>query len=318
MIQSILKYANNKVNNITSAQLAETNKNFVWVDVEDPSKEDFDFLKKHFLIHSLACDQIFDSNLRPKLQDFENHLAITFHEPVQEDKSFFFSRLDIFIGKNFIITLHQGSLPSIDAIKENLSKNPNILKKGPSFMTYTIIDTIVENYFPVLDELDSLADEIEDKVFINYGDKETLKRIFYLKRRLIEFRKRISPEREILSTLSRTDSKIIDSKYSIYFRDIYDHLIRISDMVDIYRDLVTSVLDVYVSVQSNKLNEVMKVLTVIATIMMPLTLITGFYGMNVSFPEIDFFGAYTYYFIFVLMLIVSILLILFFKKKKWL
>jgi len=318
MIQSILNYENNKVNNLTSVQLSEMKKNFVWVDVEDPSKEDFEFIQKHFLIHSLACDQIFDPDIRPKLQDFENHLAITFHEPIQEDKSFFFSRLDLFIGKNFIITIHKKSLPSIDTIKENLSKNPSVLKKGPSFMAYLIIDNIVENYFPVLDELDSLADEIEDKVFINHGDKETLKRIFYLKRRLIEFRKRISPEREILSTLSRADSKIIDLKYSIYFRDIYDHLVRISDMVDIYRDLVTSVLDVYVSVQSNKLNEVMKVLTVIATIMMPLTLITGFYGMNISFPEIELFGANTYYFIFVLMGIVAILLILFFKKKKWL
>jgi len=318
MIQSIFFLEGGKIKNVTSAQLnVVKTKNFVWVDVENPDKGDFDFLKKNFPLHSLACDPVFESSSRPRIIDFEKHLLIVFHEPILEEKSIAYSRLDIFLGKNFLITVHKNSLASIDTIKENLGDSPKIMKKGPSFLMYNLLDHVVDNYFPVLDDFDARADELESEVFLK-ADKNTLKKLFSLKRKVLRLRKRIGPQREVLAILSRHDSKLIDQDSIIYYRDVYDHLIMLSDMLDIYRDLLTSILDVYVSMQSNKLNEVMKVLTVIATIMMPLTLITGFYGMNIVFPEVQFFGPDSYFFIFFLMLILSVVMVLYFRKKEWL
>ncbi|MFH1391261.1 MAG: magnesium/cobalt transporter CorA [Candidatus Diapherotrites archaeon] len=318
MIQSIIVPENGKVKNITSAQLSDViNKTFVWIDVENPKEEDFEFLKKNFPLHPLAADPIFESRLRPKIIDFQQHLLLVFHEPIMEQNKLSFSRVIFFIGKDFLITIHNRSLPSIDAIKELVNNNTNFLKKGPSFLVYNMLDQITDNYFPILDELDDELDNLENKIFLG-NEKDTLRKVFSLKRKILEIKRKISPTREVLSSLSRHESKIIDKNALIYFRDVYDHAIRISDTIDIYRDLLTSVLDVYISLQSNKLNEVMKVLTVIATIMMPLTVITGFYGMNIIFPEVGFFKADSYFFILFIMLIISGLMLLYFRKKKWL
>ncbi|MAG18287.1 MAG: magnesium and cobalt transport protein CorA [Candidatus Diapherotrites archaeon] len=318
MIQSIIVPENGKVKNITSAQLSDVkNKTFVWIDVEDPTEEDFEFLRKNFPLHPLASDPVFESRLRPKIIDFQQHLLLVFHEPLMEQGKLSFSRAIFFIGKDFLITVHNQSLPSIDAIKELVNSSPKVLKKGSSFLVYDLLDQIVDNYFPILDELDDEIDNLESKMFLRDG-KDTLRKVFSLKRKILELKRKISPVREVLSALSRHESKIIDKNALIYFRDVYDHAIRISDTIDIYRDLLTSILEVHISLQSNKLNEVMKVLTVIATIMMPLTLITGFYGMNIVFPEVELFNADSYFFILFLMLIVSGMLIMYFRKKKWL
>ncbi|MCR4369491.1 MAG: magnesium/cobalt transporter CorA, partial [archaeon] len=281
---------------ITSAQLPEyAKKGFVWVDVERPSKEEFDLLQKTFPLHPLACDPVFEAHIRAKFIDFEKHLLLIFHEPLEE-KGHSFARIIIFVGKNFLVTVHPRSLPSIDSMRELAQKNPELVMKGSSFLTYHLLDRIVDNYFPILDDLDYALDDLEKKIFVSNG-KQTLKEVFRLKRQILELRKMVSPGREVLASLARHDSTIISKDSILYFRDVYDHIIRISDTVDGYRDLLTSVLDVYISVQSNRMNDVMKVLTVIATVMLPLTLIVGFYGMNITFPEVGLFGENTYYFI---------------------
>ncbi|MCR4335774.1 MAG: magnesium/cobalt transporter CorA [archaeon] len=318
MIQSIIVQENGKAKNITSAQFLDIkNKTFAWLDIENPTNEDFEFLRKNFSLHPLASDPIFESRLRPKIIDFQQHLLLVFHESIQEQKELSFPRVIFFIGKDFLITVHNRSLPSIDTMKELVNNSPNVMKKGSSFLVYEILDRIVDNYFPILDKLDDELDDLENKMFLD-GEKGTLKKVFSLKRKILEIKRKISPSREVLSNLSRHESKIIDKNALIYFRDIYDHTIRISETIDIYRDLLTSILDIHISLQSNKLNEVMKVLTVIATIMMPLTLVTWFYGMNVIFPEVEFLKTDSYFFILFLMLIVSGMLIMYFRKKKWL
>lgn len=317
MIQSIIFLDSKKVKNITSAQLTDVKGKFVWIDVENPTADDFTFLKKHFSLHPLACDTVFDSSLRPKLVEFDKHLLIVFHEPDPEDHGLNFNRIDLFVGENFLITSHKESVAAIDAVKETLDSNPGIMKNGPAFLTHNILDNVAESYFPVLDAIDSSTDELEDRIF-SKNDNVSLREIFSLKKQILELRKKIGPEREVLTMLSRHELSFIDKNSIIYFRDVYDHLIRISEMLEIYRDLLTGILEVYVSVQSNKLNEVMKVLTVIATILLPLTFITGFYGMNVVFPEVEYFGLNSYFFIFFLMALLVVVMIFYFKKRKWL
>ena len=317
MINSIFVLEGNKVKNITSAQLQSLkSKGFVWVDIEAPSEEDFEHLKNIFPLHPLACEASVRKNSRPRVTEFDEHLFVVFHEPFKGGKHVSFLQLDLFIGTNFLITTHSKSLVSIDTIKKNFEENPKLFKKGPSFIAYYLLDHIVDNYFPIMDDIDKMLDDVEDEVFIN-GSDGVLNNIFSLRRYVLELRKKVVPEREVLSTLARFDSKFIDQASTIYFRDIYDHTIRISEMVDAYRDLLTSVLDVYLSAQSKKLNEVMKVLTVIATIMMPLTLITGFYGMNINFPEVQAFGVNSYWFILGIMLVIAFAMVVYFKKKKW-
>ena len=317
MIQSIIVLDSKKVKNITSAQLTDVKGKFVWIDIENPTDGDFDFLKKHYSLHPLACDTIFDSHLRPKVVEFDSHLLIVFHEPDPQDYGVTFNRVDFFLGKNFLITSHKESVAAIDTVKEILESNPLIMKNGPAFLTHSILDNVVESYFPVLDAMDSATDELEDRIFLKDHDV-SLKEIFSLKKQVLELRKKIGPGREVLTILSRHESNLIDKNSIVYFRDVYDHMIRISEMLDLYRDLLTSILDVYVSVQSNKLNEVMKVLTVIATILLPLTFITGFYGMNIAFPEVEYFGVNSYFFIFFLMTLLVVVMISYFKKRKWL
>ena len=316
MIKSIFVLEGGKVKDITSAQLqSRKSKGFVWVDIEAPSEDDFEYLNGIFPLHPLACEASLSKNSRPRVTEFDEHLFVVFHEPFKGGKHVSFLQLDFFLGANFLVTTHSKSLVSIDTIKKNFETNPKLFKKGPSFITYYLLDHIVDNYFPIMDEIDQMLDEVEDIVFIN-NSKGVLNQIFSLRRYVLELRKKVIPEREVLSTLAKFDSKFIDQPSIIYFRDIYDHLIRISEMVDSYRDLLTSVLDIYISTQSKKLNEVMKVLTIIATIFIPLTFVTGLYGMNFRLmPEITW--EYGYPAALLLMALMAIVMIVYFKKKRW-
>ncbi|MEK6958107.1 MAG: magnesium/cobalt transporter CorA [archaeon] len=318
MIKSAIVFDSGKMRNVAPEQLSiPAQKGFVWVDIEDPEQEDYDRLKDVLPLHPLAWGSIQDSYARPKLIEFESHLLMVFHEPVLESKSISFSRLGIFLGKNFLVTVHRKSLRCIDSVMQNMDANFSLLKKTPSAVAYLILDLLVDNYFPVIDSLEAKFAEAEDNVLVHH-DEKALEKIFLLKRQVLELRKKVVPQRESLSMLSRHDSKMVDPSIGIYFRDIYDHMIRVDEMLDSYRDLMTNLLDAYISVQSNKLNEIIKLLTVISTIILPLTLIVGFYGMNIVFPEVQSLGVNFYYVILVVMAIVTVAMIIYFRRKKWL
>ena len=317
MIKSIFQPDGPRVKTLPPEALPVSKSRFTWVDVESPDENDFSALEKAFPIHHLAKSAVFDRFIRSKVIEFDEHLFIVFHEPVRGKSSLSFPGLGIFLGKNFLITVHNNRMASIDSVRNSVSEEPEIMKRGPSFLAYLILDHIVDGVFPILDDIEREADALEDYVFLGEG-ADSLSKIFQLKLKLIELRKRIGPEREVLASLSRHDSVFIDPGITIYFQDIYDHMIRVADLVDVYRELLTGILDIHISVQSRRLNEVMKVLTVIATLMLPLTLVTGFYGMNVVFPEVELFGGNSYFFILLLMVIISVLLIAYFRKKMWL
>ena len=322
MIDSILCMENGKVKNVTSAQLQTrlSQKKPIWIDVLAPTKEDMDFLQKKLFLHKLAIKDCLSFTQRPKLVEFPEQLFMVVHDLHYNKGELIFNELDIFLGKNFVVTVHRHPVDAVKQIQQRISEEPGLWKKGSCFIVSQVIAIIVEAYFPVLDALDDTIDEIEDVVFKN-PTPAVLNKTFKLKRSVLELRKTVSPQRDAISEIIMNDSPLIHPETLVYYRNIYDHLIRMHDLIDTYRDLITGILDAYLSVVSNRMNEVMKVLTMFATVMMPLTLIAGIYGMNFKFiPEIHtpFGESFGYFFALGLMLSVGLIMIFFFKRKQWL
>ncbi|MDI6785034.1 MAG: magnesium/cobalt transporter CorA, partial [bacterium] len=291
----------------------------LWVDLEAPDDEEIDILVRDFAFHPLSIeDCIFPQN-RPKLEEFPNYSFIVFHSIAYDPapgKGLRFAELDIFIGKNFIVTVHDEPLRNITNTKSRCKEKQELMKKGPDFLLHLILDSMVDSYFPILDQMDEQIDIVEDKIF-SQPTTRLLNQIFSLKRNLIAFRKTIIPQREIINSLTRRDFPYIQSGTLVYFRDIYDHLVRMVDTIDTYREIISGAVEAYLSVTSNQLNSIMKTLTIIATTMMPLTFIASIYGMNFDFmPELR--CKFGYPIVLGIMLCVALGMLYYFRRKKWL
>jgi len=290
----------------------------IWVDVEKPIENDMGFLEKHFNFHPLAIEDCMTAIQRPKIDRYDNYLFIVLHAATlgsHKDKATSLE-LDSFVGENYVVTVHLKSIPSVTGTWERCVKNSAIVSRGAAYLFYFLADALVDNYFPIIEKLDKEIQKTEDAVF-KESDSAILSRIFDLKENVFILRRLLGPQRETMNFIARGGYQpIIPENLSIYFRDVADLLARINDNLDTYRDTLTSVLDGYMSVTSKKLNEIMKVLTIIATIMMPLTLITGIYGMNFRhMPELQ--TRYGYFLVIGIMLSIGLGMLLFFKKKKW-
>ena len=291
----------------------------LWVDIENPTKSDMQFLEKHFSFHPLAIEDCMTTIQRPKIDRYDKYLFITLHAATlaaHKDKATSLE-LDSFVGENYVVTVHFKPIPSVSSTWERCVRNRGIMAKGAGYLFYFLADTLVDNYFPILEKIDSAIQGIEDEIFKN-PDSVVITRLFDLKENVLILRRILGPQRETMNFLARGGYQpVIPTTLSIYFRDVSDLLARINDNLDTYRDQLGSALDGYRSATSNKLNEIMKVLTIIATIMMPLTLISGIYGMNFKFmPEIN--TRYGYFVVIGLMFCLGCGMLLFFKKKKWL
>lgn len=290
----------------------------VWVDLETPTEEENQILSAIFNFHPLAIEDCIAESHLPKLDDFVDYLFLVLHGARRGDVSGTFKtvELNFFLGKRYLVTYHQQLSRSINRTKERCLKNSLAMSRGMDFLLYEILDGTVDNYFPILDDFDEVVNELEHEVIHN-PSKETLNRIFSLKRDGMALRRVTGPQREILNRLSRDPFAVINKRTAIYFRDVYDHLVRISELAESYKDLTTGLLEAYLSVVSNRLNEIMKVLTVFTAVMMPLTVITGLYGMNFKYmPELDW--PYGYHMTIGIMAAVIIVMLGFFRWKKWL
>jgi magnesium transporter len=224
--------------------------------------------------------------------------------------------LNIFLGRNYLVTFHTFQSRSVDALKANLQRHPHLMARGMDFMLHQILDRVIDNYFPKLEIIEEKIDEIEGAVLTD-ARPELLTRIFDLRRTVAHLRRVATQEREVLVQMSRGDFVMVSEKAQVYFKDIYDHLFRIVEVADNHRETLSVLVQVYVSMISNQLNHTMRVLTVIATLMLPLTVITGIYGMNFEFmPELHWrFG---YPLILVLMAVVGGGMLLYFRRRNWL
>ncbi len=297
----------------------------MWIDLERKSPEAQALLDDVLKIHPLTIEDIWGPRSQPKVDDFDDYLYVIIHGigAAKKDK-LELVEIDIVIGQNWLLTHDHAGLVT-DDIGTELDHSPRLLQKGVAWLAHAVLDRAVDRYLPVIDQLDAEIEALEDDVLSKAGTKagkNVLARILGFKRTLQELRRMAIHQREILLRLSRGDFGEIPPDAIPFFRDVYDHFLRINDIAEGYRDLVTSSLDAYLSVQSNRMNEVMKTLTLMSTIMLPLTFIAGVYGMNFktevskyNMPELDWI--YGYPFALGLMVVVAVAIFWWFRHKGW-
>jgi magnesium transporter len=297
-------------------ELAEATGKPQWVDFSEPTKEEGELLSSFFHFHPLAIEDCWEEVNHPKADDYGETLFVVFHEPRYGEKRFTTREVEFFLGKHFLVSFHKGKLTQCQALRDQLMRRPELFDRGPDFLLYLHLDEIIDTYFPVLDKLEERIDQLEDSIVVN-PSKDTVNGIFTLKHEVLHLKKVIGPQREMLNRFTRAEFPQVTKSSLIYYRDLYDHIYRIYDLAESFRDLLSGALDAYLSSLSNRMNEIMKVLTIITTILLPLSLIAGIYGMNFRYmPELS--RPWGYPWALGLMAVIAVVMVLFFKKRKWL
>lgn len=276
-------------------------------------------LGKHFSIHPLILEDVLSVNQRPKMEESGNILFIVmkmlrYNDETEKVDS---EQVSLIVGTNFLFTFQEKPGDVFEPVRERLRQHKGRIRTlGPDYLAYTLIDAVVDYYFLVLEKMGDQIEELEERLVQNPTD-DILRVLHSLKREMIYLRKSVWPLREVLSGLVRSESHLIQKSTGVYLRDVYDHTIQIIDTIESNRDIISGMLDTYLSSLSNKMNEVMKVLTIIATIFIPLTFIAGVYGMNFEYmPELGW--KWSYPFVWFVMVGVGVLMVTYFRKKKWL
>ncbi|HUU39398.1 MAG TPA: magnesium/cobalt transporter CorA [Desulfatiglandales bacterium] len=291
-----------------------------WINIDGIHQADIiEKIGMHFGIHHLILEDIMNTGQRPKMEDLEDYIFIVakmiyYDEKGNDIKA---EQVSLLIGLNFVISFQEEEGDVFNPVRERIRKSKGRIRKMKAdYLAYSLIDTIVDHYFVVLEKLGEKIEDMEEEL-INNPIPETLKTIHTLKRELIFLRKSVWPLREVISVLERGESSLIRESTGIYLKDVYDHTIQVVDTVETFRDMVSGMLDIYLSSISNKMNEVMKVLTIIATIFIPLTFVAGLYGMNFKYiPELEWHWGY--FVVLFLMASISFGMLLYFRNKKWL
>ncbi len=317
----MVTYINSKVNEFASIDKAfahETSEKeeIFWLNINNPTESDFEFLKNKFKFHPLTIEDCINKSKRSKINDYNDyHFLIIATSDIHPNNTFSYNNIFVYISSNYIITIHYGESKSIKKIINDIDKGLAIVSNGSDFVLYHILDESIDQLFIITDKLEEKINILEEES-MNNPVQNTLNNIMKVKKIVIKLRRVVSPLREVLNTLLRHDD-IITEKHRLYFSDIYDHILRIYDLIESDHEMVTSCLELYSSQLSNSMNKVMKILTIITTIMMPLTIITGIYGMNFeNMPELH--AKYSYFIVIFIMIFSSLGEILYFKKKNWL
>ncbi len=315
MIKCFILTENSKIKKINLTDLKKSKYLQVWIDITSPKKADFDKINKHIHIHKLTIEDCLKRDASIKLEHFENYNFVVIKGIKYKNSKIKLREIDIIQSKNIVITSHKEP----NELFEKLIKDKGILtdtmKKGSDFLLHHLVDLEVDNYFPVLSNIDKKVLKIEDQLF-KKSDPNLLNNLFILKRELLNIRRTTMALKDVISLLTKRNIPFISLRVEAYFRDVFDHLISINNLIEDYRGILSNALEVHFSLTSNKMNEVMQVLTIIATIMMPLTLITGIYGMNFRYmPELTWKYAYPLTLLF--MLLLGVCMLIYFKKKKW-
>ena len=322
---SLIKYNQDKVNFDKVEEISQLNqfikKDVVnWLNVSGLHQpEIIEQIGDQFGIHSLVLEDIMNTEQRPKVEVYDDYIFIVVKmmRYDEQNEELDVEQLSIILGENYVITFQEKEGDVFDRLRENMKKGKGRLrKKGADYLAYALVDAVVDHYFLVLEQFGDEIEVMEDRVFVD-PDPEMVSEIQRMKGDMIYIRKAVWPLRESISLLMRDETPFISSDSQIFLRDLYDHTIQVIDTVETFREMVSSLLDVYLSSISNRMNEVMKVLTIIATIFIPLTFIAGIYGMNFEhMPELKMSWAYPA--IWVVFVIVSIVMVIYFRRKKWL
>ena len=294
--------------------------NLVWVSLEQPTHDEFrQILGDVFHFHPLAIEDCESTGFQtPKVDDYGNYLFIVVMALLADhDRSLLSSEeFDIFLGQNYVVSsFYSPKITAVEKLLTRLQRDERLQTNGADFLCHALIDMIVDDYSPPLEALEDELEALEDRVLAQ-PQQETLEKILQLKHATISVRRVIAPLREVINHLTREDYTMIDHQSVLYFRDIYDHLVRTYDWIDILRDMATNALEVYLNATSLRLNAVMKALTIVSTIFLPLSFVAGVYGMNFHYmPELSWKWGYPL--VWVVFLLIAGGMLYFFKKRKW-
>ena len=312
-------YTKEKVKNASGISSVLKNPGVKWININGTHNlEMVKILGAEFNLHPLLLEDIVNTDQRPKIDEYSEYIFVVLKMIYYDTNrnEIFLEQVSMVLGNEFIITFQEREGDVFNIIRQRIENNVGKIRcMGADYLAYTLIDSVVDNYFLILEVVGDKIEEIENDLVANPqpGDLQVIHK---LKRDMLYIRKSVWPLREIIGMLEKRDCPLVDKKLHVFFRDLYDHIIQVIDTTESYRDMLSGLLDIYMSSISNKMNEVMKVLTVIATIFIPLTFITGLYGMNFRFmPELQF--KWSYPIIVLVMFVIGIGMLIYFKKKKW-
>jgi magnesium transporter len=292
--------------------------NVVWVDVNDPTSQDFLDLAEEFNFHPLSIEDCRQEHQRPKIEEYKGYYFIVLYEAelVGTSRQLELRELNIFLGQNYLVTVHSKPLRAIKTADRLWREWTDRAEQGIGVLAYLLIDAIVDDYLPLLDHLSDEMDDLEDQIFGEFKP-EAIEDIFKIKKQLLYLRRTVSPLRDVFNTILRREQPIFPRETYVFFQDVFDHILRVADSIDTLRDMLGSIMDAYLSVSGNRMNIVMKRLTAISTILMSVTLIAGIYGMNFDImPELKW--KYGYIFALSSMVVIGLIIYLYMRKIKWL
>lgn len=305
-------------------KLLADKKNLVWVDFFAQSEADRieadDILLNVFKFHPLAVEDARETRNQPKIEAFNEYLFFIIHgvKPGETNPANFATKeLDGFLGKNFLVTYHQEVFRSIEKVKRNIHETTFSCERGAAYLLHQILDEIVDLYMPIVDDFDEVINELEDRIFrLKRGNDKILEEVMDVKRAVARMRRISTKQLDVLYKMAHGNFPLIDEHTQPFYRDVHDHLLRISDLSENYRDLVSGLMDIHFSVIANKTNEITKVLAIFSAIMLPLSLIAGIYGMNMKLWGNTENPQYFWY-VMLLMLVIAVGLLIYFWRQGW-
>ncbi|MBX5456006.1 MAG: magnesium/cobalt transporter CorA [Thermogemmatispora sp.] len=292
----------------------------LWLDLFNPSQEELQDVGVAFHLHPLAVEDAGHKHQRPKIEEYDNFYLLVFYT-VQAEPSTDRLRvceLSIFLGERYLITVHSEPIPELEETEQRWTRNVRQLEGGVIVLLYSLLDTIVDQYFPVLDAMVEQAEALEDRLFSGeLRQRSFTQDLLALKKRFLTLRRIAGPERDVLNVLTNRDNPLFNEHALLYFRDVYDHVMRVADTVDLYRDQLSSTMDANLSIVSNDLNKTMRTLTAASIVLMVDALLAGIWGMNFEYmPELHW--TYGYALALMVMAVISLLLLLIFRRLRWL
>ncbi len=293
----------------------------LWVDIDSTNRHQLAVLEKIFNFHPLSIEDSTSPASRVKVEEYPDYLFIVvrvvrFCETTPDPYDLETFNLNLFIGRNYLVTVHAEPSRSVAAVENLVVRNPDMLQRGPARLGHMVLDTAIDAYFPVVDQLDDFIDSLEARVFGSFDDS-VLHEIFTVKRMVITLRKYLAPQREVFNILTNRPTPFVPPETQVYFRDVYDHMLRINDSLDNYRELLSSTLDSYLTQVSNRLGMVTKGLSVVATMSVPFVVVAGIYGMN--FQNIPLANnPYGFWILVVIQFSIGLGLVTFLKSRRWL
>ncbi|MBD3277743.1 MAG: magnesium/cobalt transporter CorA [Candidatus Aegiribacteria sp.] len=319
---SYMRYNENLYEEKESASVEEcsalcSSDNVVWINVlgiHDPKV--VEEIGEHFRIHPLTVEDIVNTSRRPKFEDFESYIFLVLRMLEYSSGEMSSEQVSLLLGSNYVITFQEKAGDVFSPVRDRIRNCKGRIRKfGADYLAYALMDAVVDSYFLMLESIGNRIEEVEDRVVLE-PEPETVSEIHRFKRAMLYMRRTVWPLREEISQLEQSGSDLVRDSTQIFFRNLYDHTIQVIDTTETYRDTVSGMHDTYLSSVSNRMNEVMKVLTIIATIFIPLTFIAGVYGMNFrNMPEL--YWEYGYYITLGVMFLVAVAMVIYFKRKKW-